>query len=462
LRLYQARLRVVGRLLKPYANIILNLMKRSIVNTTILLTIGFSCGYLFKTFQASYEWNESKMNPADLLVMDTALSYEVSDVVGDDINETENEGEGKFEAFVTAQPSELTQKADPYGMFSDVLHERKDPAGAHAWLMANRDQVPHEEFESYLFEALVAWSATDPNAAEQYLGQLDDENYVYQIIEALATGWAEEDLTTAFEWLESPVFDNLPDRVVVQSYKNIMNKYAEVDPVGAAEAVAQLESEAVQIELMHPILKNYSEQNFNDALEWVLQLDAESVRSFGLGRLLTFHDGVEADAAMERILQSQSDLPISALVSAFKKLGFADMPASAEKLYRISDDKQPEVARALTSEWLLKDADGAVAWIQMQPENSPIYEAGAEVIFDSVSLEAPSSAIAWARRISDSEKRVQLVKGVINSVDAEELSDLEAAILRANFPPLEINDLLSAFNERVSEATAPLILPSRP
>lgn len=344
-------------------------------------------------------------------------------------------------------------------LINAALNQGQDAAAAYALLLENREVLGFEEFESTLEHVLSKWAQQNPAMATRYIGQLESPELVESVYRSIAAGWANQNVKEAFTWLQSPATSEFSDSLLVQCYRSIMYRYAELDPVAAAEIVGDLQSETIQSELMYPIIENYVNHDYDQALQWALSLEQEGMRGFALNHLIDVGEAQDSEKVFSAVLQNQANLPSHTLASVFQKLSAGDPLANAEKLYQLSENKQSAVAQSFTAEWLKRDQAAAINWLASQSQRGPVLDGAAEAVVDALSYNAPGTAYAWAEKVSDPVQRVSLVSQVIMNAQTDQLDYLDRTIGSGKYSGSELATLQSLLDERIREASAPLIVP---
>lgn len=333
-----------------------------------------------------------------------------------------------------------------------------DPESAFAWLLNKKNNLGEERYESYLQNILFSWAMKDPEAAAVHMGEINSVIGKEMFVSGLATGWANQGVHEAFDWLQSPSTADYSASMVDQCYKIIMTKYAEEDFIAAAEIIGKLGSEELQIELLSSVLEPYAEQDYSKAISWALDLQNDNARNIAFSRLMSEAQERGGPDLLGTVLDNQSKLTSHALATAFNLLSEKDQLVAAVNLSNVTPDAQATVTKSFANTWLKNDENAAMNWFKEQASGA-ILDAGAEAIADHMTKDDPLVAIEWAKAISDPSSQSSLILRIAHNSGVDHLEAIGQTIGTLSLPQAEREELREMINRRLASATAPLIIP---
>ncbi|HAV13975.1 MAG TPA: hypothetical protein DCX06_10880 [Opitutae bacterium] len=431
-------------------------MKHSILKLSFFLAFSFICGFFTRGWFITDDSVSPKLNSSEFSTLKSAQTRDESESLimeetADDLTHKPYHGVAVVIDTVDS-PSPMTQ-------IEAALVGRRDPDTAYALLLKYKHVLSTEDYESKLADILSAWARDDPALANRHIGELTSPMRIESVYRSIASGLATQDIKDAFAWLQSPTAEQFSDSLLLDCYSIIMYQYSELNPVGAAEVLAQLDSVTIQMELIYPILDNYAKQDFDAALNWVLDLDTFGIKSVGISELLLNQHRLDEVQTLNTIIEKQENLDGQTLASAFSILSSTDPPGMADNLYLIAEDKQSEVAQAFISEWLKSDQIAAMAWVMDHDNNGSVIDGATEAIVNAASYSETDVAFTWAEKLSDREKRVSLISKVISSANADGVYYLNDTLRKYDFSEKDRSALFEKLNARIEENTSPLIIP---
>ena len=169
-----------------------------------------------------------------------------------------------------------------------------DREKAYALFKARSDQMTSADFEIFQQQILMVWAEEDPAKVTKILSSLTSKKTREIVIESIANGWAINDISKGFDFLESPWMEQVNPEVFDRSYAALIDQYAREDVVPAAQMLEEFESEAFQAERLHTITENYADLNYSDSLDWAYSLKSDTIRNLAMLHLFDRYDESEA------------------------------------------------------------------------------------------------------------------------------------------------------------------------
>ncbi len=131
---------------------------------------------------------------------------------------------------------------------------KQDPVGAARHFLANREDAGEQSVAGLVQE----WSSANPEAAAEFVSQLESDDPAYQIaISSLIERWSRYDLEGPAEWLNQLPSSEQTDRAVAV----FSVRASEEDPAGAMTWAASIASEGIRKRVMRRVAASWNESD---------------------------------------------------------------------------------------------------------------------------------------------------------------------------------------------------------
>ncbi|MEM6884804.1 MAG: hypothetical protein AAF571_07205 [Verrucomicrobiota bacterium] len=339
---------------------------------------------------------------------------------------------------------------------------RQDPAAAWKWALENPGGASSSQ--DTRSRTLHAWANVDAVAALNAALSLEDASIRQASIPYIVNEWAEDDQDAALDWLGqqedaklmSDVLQRLSYRDGIsharlfqvmnenmpagQSYqhtvRNLMYRWADSDPAGAASAIAGLPPSEVRANGIHEVAYRWASSDPAAAMEWVQQLPRgntyESARNSALRQIAQsdpdlaksyywkLSQSEQSDAASQiasgmarrdpqQALQfagsiSDENARNNAQESIGRQWGRNDPEQAARWAKTLQGEVRQTVISGLVDSWASQNTEAAAEWLSQFPPE-PGLDRATRNLARHLSAENPEAALSWAQSITDENMR---------------------------------------------------------
>lgn len=339
--------------------------------------------------------------------------------------------------------------------------ERDAPA-ALAWFLNERDKLEESDYDSGLASILGNYAKVDPRHVYSQMSLIADEDSRDGLFADIARGWAKKDPEGAVHWLNTLSPAQISSKALTNSYKEVMERYATVDPSSAALAIGKLESESLREQLVPMVAVELASEDPESALEWVLGFPELSVRQLGLERIVERTVLHAPDEAMDILLSAPDMYSTDKFyaVDIFRKLVDSDMEMVVRRFEEIPYGVQASVAESLATARIDQGEaiEETLRWAGELPSGE-VFDGGARVLVDHLSKVNPVAAIDWAGRLSQKKERYEYIRDVIERAEADELPGLAGALIAIPLEREEKTSFQALVDKRLSNEFSTLVLP---
>lgn len=357
-------------------------------------------------------------------------------------------------------PGRLSQH---YGLAQSLVASwsESDPAAALSWLQANRESLKDSEYETGLQTAVEAFAKIDPEGIYNKLGGLVGEENVDQYLYTIAGGWADRSPGEAAAWLANLPEDGIAPEALTGAYTRIMESYVEQSPQRAAAAIKELQSEQLQGRLAPLAAAALAKDGLGEALAWVDTFANDGVKSVSAAAILSQAIEEAPGRALDTLLEVQPYFQNQSpeWEDTLDRIAAREPEALQSKFDALAPRLQEASAASLAQAYLDEpDRPGAdLKWLESQ--SAPVADAAHRVVARHHSETDPVAALGWARKLSDSAERVELMSRVLGDSPSETLPEIATILNTLNLPAAEQESLTQALNRRRESTFSELVIP---
>ena len=232
---------------------------------------------------------------------------------------------------------------------------------------------------SQLNQALAGWAEQDGRAAAAFLGTLPANTLFPGPAYSLGAEWARQDPPSALNWAT-----RLPEgEPRSNALAGVVSVWMATDPQAAMNYVLGSPGDPAQDNLVATLTSTWAERDRPGAARWVAAQSA----------------AVQAKAA-------------SAIIGGWSS---NDLTAAAVWAGQLSGDARNNAFGALGSSWVTADAAAAQNWLASLPADTARDSAIESYLGDYQNNNTPQERIIWAGKISDAQRRDDIMAKVLNS-----------------------------------------------
>gem|GEM_PF-5523493 len=335
-----------------------------------------------------------------------------------------------------------------------------DPQSALAWLNSEKGDLRPEVYKDNLTSIINFLATSDPDQALA-LANSNKENILGDgVYFSIMDGYASKDINRAIDYMKKHESLGLSDDGLFEMYNVMMRRFAESDANHASELVAKLQSPNLQLRVAPGLTDQLlAAEGIEKSLAWVDSLTNKYAKVQSLERIVTHMDQDQAVNYFSKHEGNNDYFSESAQRLAFNQVVTSNPEKAAQLLQQSSNNQAPEMAKKLVDEWIGRDADSTLAWIQALPA-SGIFDAAASHVAPSLYEKAPLDSARLIQRINDTDMRMDAIESFaqvapIESIKAS-LSSFQGAVT-----PDEYTELSNIYAGRVKDTTSELFAPEQ-
>lgn len=282
------------------------------------------------------------------------------------------------------------------------------PEQALAWLdNYTDDEVLRARLARHVYEGMAL---VDPEKAIHAVELLPEGRGKDDALVVVLEKWAQQDMTSAFDWLETAPFTT-PVRHV---YTSLMYQYMDKDPVAAAHVVQQMHTCDLKSEFAARAATEYASKNLSGALQWAEGLDAESKRLAMTGVIDVWASGSDASGALAYVVEIQSDSNKAQLLDVVaSSLAYAAPDLLMDSMENMQESEQLIVAKRMAIAMSGADLKRCDDWLQELPQGT-LRDTVLEEVLDDYRNSNPSRAFSLSETITQDQNRQQAMERMLS------------------------------------------------
>ncbi|CAA6679645.1 MULTISPECIES: hypothetical protein [unclassified Lentimonas] len=374
-----------------------------------------------------------------------------------------------FDAYASESPSDaaalleqLTNLEQRHLMTETLIDawSEADSISAYQWLQT---QGPHldDETQQRLKEHILHYMTfSEPSEAWDIIHSIPNSDSKQAMLAGLATGWAQKDPQAAFSWLIDLSETDVPTSTMSELYVIAMGQYMKADPVEAALAIQELESEALQTQLVESTVLALADQDLSQAMVWLQNLDNIAVTQTGMFQLIETYGSRQPETILTYVLNNNDSSPrgIDLLSSTFARISSDNPQLAIQHISSVPEDARTQATSALTAAWADNNEEQATAWVERQPAGA-MRDGGAAALARHHLNTNPLVALQWVSQIQNLEARTTALTTMATAIEPDQLSALHTALATAPITADERGSLEATLNKRIKEENPFLVLP---
>ncbi len=235
---------------------------------------------------------------------------------------------------------------------------KEKPEEAIAWAKensANADQLHYFSLGIY-----AAMAEVNPVRTVAYLEKLPAGLYKYQYLADAADAWAQQDIKSAFKWIEKITLT--PETNYI--YTKVMTRFIEQSPREAASLIAAMESGENKVGFASNVASHLANEDIDYALKWVDGL-VDNEKRYAMQSLMQVWasgpNGLKAlDYALNHMNEPFSDQIFLAVASNLPSRNSKEL---VRAFSRMNETQQITAAEQLASYYIMNDPGQYHAWI---------------------------------------------------------------------------------------------------
>jgi hypothetical protein len=282
-----------------------------------------------------------------------------------------------------------------------------DPSGLLTWADNN---LTGKAFDTATNTAIETMGNTDPAAAAAALAQISDASVINQSVPALATAWAQQNVTAALTWAQSLPTTN--DDVRQSALNNVLGTWTDTDPAGASAYLQQnLGTDPDFGKLASQLATNWGKTDPQAALAWAQSLPPGDAQNSTVAAAVSQLATVDPQAAWNDAQQLSGGAQDKTLGNVITAWADQQPDQAAEALANMPEGADLDTATTnVAKSWLRQDPDAASDWVDTLPEGTARDDAVTQVV-SALSNKDPATAFDWATSIGNQGNRnKQVVK----------------------------------------------------
>ena len=302
------------------------------------------------------------------------------------------------------------------------------------WFAKQQGTMDKDDFQGFLYTALMAAAEVDPENTEAYIKLLTSDSEVVEVTNAMAEGWWKQGSDAAFAWLESL---NVSDDVRRGIYTTLMNRYASENPEGAAEIFkgADVNTRSnLTVPLMQGLANTYGPDH---AMSWALkEIKDPDLLAMGLHQLTSNSktDPLKLlDVLSENVELTSGEAGSALMATVVDQVSSKNRKLMMDRMRDFPESMQASIVSNVASQWIAEDSNSAKNWLETLPSGQ-LYDTAAMDYVHMTFNKNPDVALSVAERMSNKERRYGALHYMISSAPTEQLASLQNKL---NFDGLE-------------------------
>lgn len=312
-----------------------------------------------------------------------------------------------------------------------------DPVAAMEWLKQQEQKISDSEYAIGMRALFKNYARVDPQAAFSEIETFDDTNLRNELIFDVATAWATDDPDAAMNWVTS--LNPMDAEYKESALEGVLESYIQAKPEEAALVFQNLESQTLQTQLAPLVAEKLSQKNLSEGINWLKGLQNVDIYQAGLASIAmsALNSNRSSEEVMDVLLFEPSlyDNEPHQLTEALNSLANASPETVRSRFEHIPDTVRPEITTALSQSWLRHEASlsNYKTWLLGLPKGDG-RDAGVLVLAQNDMQQDPDTALHWAQELSDSSKRLEVIREIIESSPTSKLSDISGLLPSLNLP----------------------------
>ena len=316
------------------------------------------------------------------------------------------------------------------------------------WMNENMTYAQRRQAQHWLYLGLAK---VDPSQAMSEVSKLPEGKIKDQGIINVASFWAEEDITAAFNWFEGAPWSSSMKDV----YDSLISSYLKQDPDGALEFLETMpEGIFARDKITLQLVSTLAGKDAVKSLEIADSIKDPNKQSVAYTTVFENWSAQNPEAAFTAAMKIASDPDADKALqndvvrqSAFALL-WEETSRVKEEFANLPEDIRGEIVGPFVSEWLLEDREAATEWVESLPAESAEHNIALNSLAMTMSQWKPEEAIHLAQDLSDQEIREGAIYASLKNLYRE---NPERALEVANDTAVIPGDIKAALENWVNE-----------